>query len=92
MGQDAVEINNKFLEVIRPIVARLTNIGAIQNRDYRTVWIFVFSFSFSYSFRLLYRLLANNYMNYHSFLLMFHRVRKKRRNYFSWRICKLHEY
>jgi len=39
MGQDAVEINNKFLEVIRPIVARLTSIGAIQNRDYRTVWL-----------------------------------------------------
>ncbi|GAU15560.1 hypothetical protein TSUD_45970 [Trifolium subterraneum] len=37
MGQDAVEINNKFLEVIRPIVARLTKIGAIQNRDYRTL-------------------------------------------------------
>lgn len=37
MGQDAVEINNKFLEVIRPIVARLTSIGAIQNRDYRTL-------------------------------------------------------
>lgn len=39
MGQDAVEINNKFLEVIHPIVARLTSIGAIQNRDYRTVWL-----------------------------------------------------
>ncbi|CAL0329459.1 unnamed protein product [Lupinus luteus] len=37
MGQDAVEINNSFLEVIRPIVARLTGIGAIQNRDYRTL-------------------------------------------------------
>ncbi|XP_045830757.1 DEAD-box ATP-dependent RNA helicase FANCM isoform X1 [Trifolium pratense] len=37
MGQDAVEINDKFLEVIRPIVARLTKIGAIQNRDYRTL-------------------------------------------------------
>ncbi|XP_073225685.1 DEAD-box ATP-dependent RNA helicase FANCM [Cicer arietinum] len=37
MGQDAVEINNKFLDVIRPIVARLTNIGVIQNRDYRTL-------------------------------------------------------
>ncbi|XP_050888499.1 DEAD-box ATP-dependent RNA helicase FANCM isoform X2 [Lathyrus oleraceus] len=37
MGQDAVEVNNKFLEVIRPIVTKLTNIGAIQNRDYRTL-------------------------------------------------------
>ena len=36
MGQDAVEINNKFLEVICPIATKLTNIGAI-NRDYRTV-------------------------------------------------------
>ncbi|XP_019465460.1 PREDICTED: Fanconi anemia group M protein isoform X1 [Lupinus angustifolius] len=37
MGQDAEQINNSFLEVIRPIVARLTGIGAIQNRDYRTL-------------------------------------------------------
>ncbi|KAL2329415.1 hypothetical protein Fmac_022842 [Flemingia macrophylla] len=37
MGSDAVEINNKFMEVIRPVVARLTNIGVIQNRDYRTL-------------------------------------------------------
>ncbi|KAK7263791.1 hypothetical protein RJT34_31388 [Clitoria ternatea] len=37
MGQDATEINNKFMEVIRPIVARLTSIGVIQNRDYRTL-------------------------------------------------------
>ncbi|RDX61299.1 DEAD-box ATP-dependent RNA helicase FANCM, partial [Mucuna pruriens] len=37
MGPDAVEINNKFMEVIRPIVARLTNSGVIQNRDYRTL-------------------------------------------------------
>ncbi|XP_027355173.1 DEAD-box ATP-dependent RNA helicase FANCM isoform X2 [Abrus precatorius] len=37
MGQDAVEINSKFMEVIRPIVAKLTNIGVIQNRDYRTL-------------------------------------------------------
>lgn len=48
MGQDAVEVNNKFLEVIRPIVTKLTNIGAIQNRDYRTVRIFVFSFLFHF--------------------------------------------
>ncbi|XP_027911773.1 DEAD-box ATP-dependent RNA helicase FANCM-like isoform X2 [Vigna unguiculata] len=37
MGPEAVEINNKFMEAIRPIVARLTNIGVIQNRDYRTL-------------------------------------------------------
>lgn len=42
MGPEAVEINNKFMEVIRPIVARLTNIGVIQNRDYRTVSLFTF--------------------------------------------------
>lgn len=38
MGQDAVEINGKLLEVIRPIVARLSAIGVLRNRDYRTVW------------------------------------------------------
>ncbi|XP_017433050.1 DEAD-box ATP-dependent RNA helicase FANCM isoform X3 [Vigna angularis] len=37
MGPEAAEINNKFMEAIRPIVARLTNIGVIQNRDYRTL-------------------------------------------------------
>ncbi|KAK8463640.1 hypothetical protein PHAVU_011G000500 [Phaseolus vulgaris] len=37
MGPEAVEINNMFMEVIRPIVARLTKIGVIQNRDYRTL-------------------------------------------------------
>lgn len=38
MGEDAVEINNKLLEVIRPFVAKLRSIGILQNRDYRTVW------------------------------------------------------
>lgn len=53
MGQDAVEINNKFLEVIRPIVARLTNIGVIQNRDYRTVCLcLLVSFFFFYWFQI----------------------------------------
>lgn len=37
MGQDAVEVNNKLSEVIRPIVARLCAVG-ILNRDYQTVW------------------------------------------------------
>lgn len=37
MGQDAEEINNKLLEVIRPIVARLSAAGVLPNRDYRTV-------------------------------------------------------
>jgi len=46
MGPEAVEINNMFMEVIRPIVARLTNIGVIQNRDYRTVRLSAFYFVF----------------------------------------------
>ncbi|KAG6659233.1 hypothetical protein CIPAW_03G019200 [Carya illinoinensis] len=37
MGQDAVEINNKLSEVIRPIVARLCAVGVLQNRDYQTI-------------------------------------------------------
>ncbi|XLR14107.1 hypothetical protein HN51_035008 [Arachis hypogaea] len=37
MGQDAAEINDKLLDVIRPIVARLNDIGVIQNRNYRTL-------------------------------------------------------
>ncbi|XP_018841125.2 DEAD-box ATP-dependent RNA helicase FANCM isoform X2 [Juglans regia] len=37
MGQDAVEINNKLSEVIRPIVARLCAVGVLQNRDYQTL-------------------------------------------------------
>ncbi|XP_047175299.1 DEAD-box ATP-dependent RNA helicase FANCM-like [Vigna umbellata] len=44
MGPEAAEINNKFMEAIRPIVARLTNIGVIQNRDYRTVRLSAFCF------------------------------------------------
>ncbi|KAE8022325.1 hypothetical protein FH972_008133 [Carpinus fangiana] len=37
MGLDAVEINNKLSEVLRPIVARLCAIGVLQNRDYQTL-------------------------------------------------------
>ncbi|KAL4324325.1 hypothetical protein GQ457_11G011450 [Hibiscus cannabinus] len=37
LGQDAVEVNNKLLEVIRPYVARLHVNGLIQNRDYQTL-------------------------------------------------------
>jgi len=48
MGPEAVEINNKFMEAIRPIVARLTNIGVIQNRDYRTVRLSAFFFFFHF--------------------------------------------
>lgn len=41
MGNDAVEVNNLILEVIRPYVARLCAIGVLQNRDFQTV-CFVF--------------------------------------------------
>ncbi|KAK4256250.1 hypothetical protein QN277_009138 [Acacia crassicarpa] len=37
MGQDAVEINQQLLEVIRPIVGRLSAMGVLKNRDYRTL-------------------------------------------------------
>ncbi|CAL5333513.1 unnamed protein product [Camellia sinensis] len=37
MGQDAVEINNMLLEVIRPFVARLCSIGVLQSRDFQTL-------------------------------------------------------
>ncbi|GAV57775.1 Helicase_C domain-containing protein/ResIII domain-containing protein [Cephalotus follicularis] len=37
MGQDAVDINNWLLQVIRPYVARLCAIGLLQNRDYQTL-------------------------------------------------------
>ncbi|XWS24799.1 hypothetical protein CRYUN_Cryun27aG0015700 [Craigia yunnanensis] len=37
LGQDAAEVNNWLLEVIRPYVARLHAIGLIQNRDYQTL-------------------------------------------------------
>ncbi|KAG6578303.1 DEAD-box ATP-dependent RNA helicase FANCM, partial [Cucurbita argyrosperma subsp. sororia] len=37
MGEDAVEINNKLLEAIRPFVAKLCSMGVLQDRDYRTL-------------------------------------------------------
>ncbi|XP_062091979.1 DEAD-box ATP-dependent RNA helicase FANCM isoform X2 [Humulus lupulus] len=37
MGQDAVEINNKLSEVIRPYVARLCEKGVLPNRDFKTL-------------------------------------------------------
>ncbi|XVF63305.1 hypothetical protein PTKIN_Ptkin09bG0077300 [Pterospermum kingtungense] len=37
LGQDAAEVNNCLLEVIRPYVARLHAVGLIQNRDYQTL-------------------------------------------------------
>ncbi|XP_027150235.1 DEAD-box ATP-dependent RNA helicase FANCM [Coffea eugenioides] len=37
MGNDAVEINNLILEVIRPYVARLSAIGVLKNRDCQTL-------------------------------------------------------
>ncbi|OMP00248.1 hypothetical protein COLO4_12801 [Corchorus olitorius] len=37
LGQDAAEVNNRLLEVIRPYVARLHAIGLVQNRDYQTL-------------------------------------------------------
>ncbi|XP_054813100.1 LOW QUALITY PROTEIN: DEAD-box ATP-dependent RNA helicase FANCM-like [Prosopis cineraria] len=37
MGQDAVEINKQLLDVIRPLVGRLSAIGVLKNRDYRTL-------------------------------------------------------
>ena len=37
MGQDAIEINNVLLEVIRPFVTRLCAVGVLQNRDLKTV-------------------------------------------------------
>ncbi|XP_017981036.1 PREDICTED: uncharacterized protein LOC18592978 isoform X1 [Theobroma cacao] len=37
LGQDAAEVNNRLLEVIRPYVARLHVVGLIQNRDYQTL-------------------------------------------------------
>nr|CAN79194.1 hypothetical protein VITISV_000236 [Vitis vinifera] len=36
MGQDAIEINNVLLEVIRPFVIRLCAVGVLQNRDLQT--------------------------------------------------------
>ncbi|KAK6940331.1 Helicase, C-terminal [Dillenia turbinata] len=37
MGKDAVGINNLLLEVIRPIVGRLSSVGVLLNRDYQTL-------------------------------------------------------
>ncbi|KAH9757856.1 DEAD-box ATP-dependent RNA helicase FANCM [Citrus sinensis] len=37
MGQEAVEINNRIWEVIRPYTSRLSAIGLLQNRDYQTL-------------------------------------------------------
>ncbi|XP_034676196.1 DEAD-box ATP-dependent RNA helicase FANCM isoform X2 [Vitis riparia] len=37
MGQDAIEINNVLLEVIRPFVIRLCAVGVLQNRDLQTL-------------------------------------------------------
>ena len=42
MGQDAIEINNVLLEVIRPFVIRLCAVGVLQNRDLQTVWSLLF--------------------------------------------------
>ncbi|GAB4844800.1 hypothetical protein Ancab_038187 [Ancistrocladus abbreviatus] len=37
MGQNAIEINNLLLDVIRPIAARLCTMGVLQNRDFQTL-------------------------------------------------------
>lgn len=37
MGDEAVEINNLLLEVVRPFVARLCGFGVLQKRDFQTV-------------------------------------------------------
>lgn len=44
MGQDAVEINDKLLEVIRPHFLRLRGMQVLHDRDYKTVWFFYFIF------------------------------------------------
>ncbi|KAF2317439.1 hypothetical protein GH714_022286 [Hevea brasiliensis] len=36
LGKDAVDINKQLLEVIRPYAARLSAVGLLQNRDYKT--------------------------------------------------------
>ncbi|XVF12054.1 hypothetical protein REPUB_Repub08aG0081600 [Reevesia pubescens] len=41
LRQDATEVNNYLLEVIRPYVARLHAIGLIQSKDYQTVWFHI---------------------------------------------------
>lgn len=37
MGDEAVEIDNLLLEVVRPFVARLSKFGLLQKRDFQTV-------------------------------------------------------
>ncbi|KAF4368065.1 hypothetical protein F8388_002676, partial [Cannabis sativa] len=37
MGQDAVEINNKLSDVIRPYLAKLCEKGVLPNRDFKTL-------------------------------------------------------
>ncbi|KAL9229067.1 hypothetical protein vseg_004583 [Gypsophila vaccaria] len=37
MGKDAIEINNLFVEAIRPIATRLSAMGLLQNRDFQTL-------------------------------------------------------
>ncbi|XP_047306478.1 DEAD-box ATP-dependent RNA helicase FANCM [Impatiens glandulifera] len=37
MGESATDVNKMLLEVIRPIVARLSAFGILQNRDYQTL-------------------------------------------------------
>eukprot|EP00258_Populus_trichocarpa_P023752 XP_024439771.1 DEAD-box ATP-dependent RNA helicase FANCM isoform X5 [Populus trichocarpa] len=37
LGKEAVDINKRLLEVIRPYVARLSTLGLLQNRDYQTL-------------------------------------------------------
>ncbi|CDP18879.1 unnamed protein product [Coffea canephora] len=50
MGNDAVEINNLILEVIRPYVARLSAIGVLKNRDCQTLARLLILFFFSFLF------------------------------------------
>lgn len=44
MAEVAVEINNRLLEVIRPLFARLCALGVLQNRDMQTVRFLLFFF------------------------------------------------
>ncbi|CAK7344909.1 unnamed protein product [Dovyalis caffra] len=37
LGKDAVDINKRLIEVIRPYVARLSTLGLLLNRDYQTL-------------------------------------------------------
>lgn len=38
MGQEAVEIDNKLVEAMRPFATRLCAIGVLPTRDVQTVW------------------------------------------------------